>query len=555
VTANRVVDPVNQTVSFCAPHLSIYVSTVDGYNSQLTVAHYGSAVQLQDRMGPGDSYLLHLEFFNNGSQTWTASTVTAEYYDPSNPGAVSPWGTTTLQLVGVAGVDGGGPQPIAPGEGGVFEGTITAPSVAGLYALGFATHTFASLDGGAPTDIDFGSYFLAQISVATEICNGIDDDGNGLIDDNVPPQACYDGPPGTENVSFCHGGTRACVGGTYASSPCIGEVLPAPEVCNGMDDDCNNIVDDLPPRACYFGPAGTEGVGPCHGGMQTCVGGSWAVSPCVGEVLPTSEICNGIDDNCNNAVDDRVPPAPCYDGLPGTENVGICHGGGRACVGGTYANSACAGEVTPAPAEICNGLDDNCDGAVDNLPGIGGACNDPYSQGECRHGSAACIPGWSTGLTCLPSDPTPEICDGLDNDCDGHIDNETLAGGPTWCGYRINLWNIDDDLSIWRGDTASGSPAMYFHSGDSSADLCPIFDGTCGTQDIVIKIGNYGCFNSGGHVSIDRFDHNYFDRDEGSNYFPHCGFTYRWVLRFSSNPEQVTVIKEQTCGLATDCMN
>jgi hypothetical protein len=70
-----------------------------------------------------------------------------------------------------------------------------------------------------------------------------------------------------------------------------------------MDDDCDGVADDaagggLITQTCYDGPAGTSGVGPCHGGNRTCVGG--AFGSCVGQVLPNSEICfNGVNDNCD----------------------------------------------------------------------------------------------------------------------------------------------------------------------------------------------------------------------------------------------------------------
>jgi hypothetical protein len=54
--------------------------------------------------------------------------------------------------------------------------------------------------------------------------------------------SCHTGPPGTDGVGVCHAGSEACVDGTWG--PCTGEVVPAAEVCNNLDDDCNGIVDD-----------------------------------------------------------------------------------------------------------------------------------------------------------------------------------------------------------------------------------------------------------------------------------------------------------------------
>jgi hypothetical protein len=77
---------------------------------------------------------------------------------------------------------------------------------------------------------------------------------------------------------------------------------------NGGDDDgTDGGVTSCSPgatQACYTGAPGTQGVGPCHGGTQTCdASGNWGA--CAGEVAPTGEVCgNTIDDNCNGTADE-----------------------------------------------------------------------------------------------------------------------------------------------------------------------------------------------------------------------------------------------------------
>src|SRR5689334_13741645 len=72
------------------------------------------------------------------------------------------------------------------------------------------------------------------------------------------PVACYSGPPGTNGVGACRGGVR-----TFAGGPCVGEVVPTPESCNGEDDDCNGVVDDgLGTMTC--------GVGACETRAPAC---------------------------------------------------------------------------------------------------------------------------------------------------------------------------------------------------------------------------------------------------------------------------------------------
>ncbi len=80
---------------------------------------------------------------------------------------------------------------------------------------------------------------------AQEICNGIDDNCNGQIDENLTR------PCGT-NVGSCTKGTQTCVNGTWGA--CVGGIGPKTEVCNGRDDNCNGVVDEgvcggyIPPR-------------------------------------------------------------------------------------------------------------------------------------------------------------------------------------------------------------------------------------------------------------------------------------------------------------------
>ncbi len=123
-------------------------------------------------------------------------------------------------------------------------------------------------------------------------CNEVSD-----ICSNVPVQDA------TPTGSTC--GTGAC----QRSGVCISGVAtctpgsPSAETCDNIDNDCDGSTDESLAQSCYTGPSGTSGVGECNAGTQTCTSGVWG--SCIGEVTPSSELCNGVDDDCDGVVDDN----------------------------------------------------------------------------------------------------------------------------------------------------------------------------------------------------------------------------------------------------------
>lgn len=90
-----------------------------------------------------------------------------------------------------------------------------------------------------------------QIVPTAEICgDAIDQDCSGKVNDGcscVPgtTQACYSGPPGSQNIGVCKSGTTTCLADGSGYGPCVGEVDPGAEVCgNALDDDCDGAVNE-----------------------------------------------------------------------------------------------------------------------------------------------------------------------------------------------------------------------------------------------------------------------------------------------------------------------
>jgi hypothetical protein len=248
-----------------------------------------------------------------------------------------------------------------------------------------------------------------------ETCNGLDDDCDGAVDNGNPGggQSC-----GTGLLGVCAAGTTVCAGGSVS---CQQNVQPSAEVCDGLlDQNCNGQVDEGcacvtgTNQACYSGAAGTAGVGLCHAGTQTCVNGQWGA--CTGQVLPTAETCDGLDNNCNGQVDDGLGTISC--------GVGACARTVAACAGG-HANTCTPGAPS---AEVCDGVDNNCDGQIDEgNPGGNAACS-TGKPGICAAGTTACIAG---ALACNQTkQATTETCNGLDDNCNGTVDDGAAATCP-----------------------------------------------------------------------------------------------------------------------------
>ena len=241
---------------------------------------------------------------------------------------------------------------------------------------------------------------------ATEVCDNVDNDCDGKKDENLR-KAC-----GT-SVGICTMGEEVCSNGVW--SDCSG-VQPYEEECDGLDNDCDGETDE----GCYCDTGdsqvcGTD-IGECKKGTQQCVNGTWG--SCVGSVFPVAELCDGKDNDCDGEIDEDLKKS-C-----GTD-IGACKSGTALCKDGKW--TKCKGKVS-ASKEICDEKDNDCDGTIDE----GCSCTEGkkrfcgISTGECMKGVQECVDGkWSECQGSLS--PRDEICDDIDNDCDGEIDEDQVC--------------------------------------------------------------------------------------------------------------------------------
>ncbi|MBI4979934.1 SUMF1/EgtB/PvdO family nonheme iron enzyme [Candidatus Woesearchaeota archaeon] len=319
---------------------------------------------------------------------------------------------------------------------------------------------------------------------AIELCNAVDDNCDGQTDEGLLNQSYYTGLTGTSGVGSCTAGIKSCVNGAWEiTTP---EVTPAiTELCDGKDNNCNTFVDEGVPMSTFYLDNDKDGFGDLNQSIVGCTAVDGSVYSSGVKMLnyitqdgdcndtdakinpDATEICNAIDDDCDTIVDNGLEQEVkcglnnngtkttyCVDGSTVDKTVCVdpdeckvgdikvcstaCGTGIETCVDGVYVNCT----ATLPSTEVCDGKDNNCDGITDeglanfvfyedvdgdnfgNLNASTIACSAPLGYvldyTDCDDSNAKIKPG------------ADEICDLLDNNCDGTTDE----GFPTFSYFK-----------------------------------------------------------------------------------------------------------------------
>ena len=434
------------------------------------------------------------------------------------PFTVSNLGTDTLHITLVANAPEFGTSvgavDIAPGAGLSIDGTLSSTTL-GEYT---SSITIAANDDDEPT---------TDVAVTGRVVDDFDqdDDGYDMGDDCNDADAAIH--PGATEVWYngvdedCDGNDDDLDGDGFSLGDDCNDldalISPdMPEVCDGVDNDCDGGVDtDSTDAAVWYVDADGDGFGDAATSVWACeapVGYVDDSTDCndadIGVNPDAVEVCNGVDDDCSGVVDDYAADAPTWYADSDSDTFGdastaitTCDAPAGYVADGTDCDDAVS-TVNPDATEVCDGIDNDCDGTIDT--GASDATNwyadsDSDSYGDASTMVSACdapVGYVADGTDCVDTNSAihpgaSELCNDIDDDCDGSVD-ESAIDKTTWYADSDSDTYGDGGVSVSACDAPAGYVASATDCDDANntihpgaTEVCDNADNDCdGTVDV-----------------------------------------------------------------------